>query len=678
MPNPLDSYQQARKLALTCVSERKLQGLDPYLPVLDHYLKSMTILKRREIGVKEIMTDRIAGTCHEGRTESFAANFMPLLESDSEFAAKWMTLYRSALDEGLRDPIQVYELYGRYFVEEGNKRVSVTLFLKNPLISARVTELIVDPDTMPEGKLYESFLRFYAETGITSILMSRSKNYRKLLKLVVPDTDEKLTPEMQEELLSDFYSFSSALHKLVPGKIQATDGDAFLLFLETFGIRYGQVVPDTVIEKELKSILPAILEYPNERKAALLTDTELSEHKSLLSLLNKPIKAVLIEDGDPQTSSWSNVHYKAFKQMARNMEGRVEIEIYTDENTAEKVEQAFTQAIAWGAEVIFTSHPLMLQMTNQFAAKYPKIRFLNCSLNPEATTVRSYYTRGYEIQFLQGLAAGAMTATGKIGYIADYPIYGAVADINAFAIGVSMTRPAARVYLDWSTTETPTNTEFPIDIDLIYISGQDFDTRIRKGKRFGLFDVQAGKFSNLSLVQQKWSVFYTKILSSILNRTYKADEVNANGGSINYWLGLSNGMLDVSFSDELPFETRRLIEQIKSDIAADRFFIFDAIQVKKADEENTAPISMEKVATMNWLVPNVIGKIPNDDKLIPSAEKLVKMHGLDNEEEEETSIKIGDTEIEAGRPDAAQPSEPSHSSNQSTKADDGNPASAGH
>lgn len=646
MTSPLDSYQQARKLAFSCVSDRKLQGLDPYLPVLDHYMKNMTILKRRDLGVKEIMTDRIAGTCHEGRTESFAANFMPLLDSNSEFAAKWMSLYKSALDEGLRDPIQVYELYGRYFVEEGNKRVSVTMFLNNPLISARVIELIADPVTMPEGKLYESFLQFYDRTGITSILMSRSRNYRKLLKLILPDPDADLTSDMREELLSDFYMFSTALHKLVPGKIRATDGDAFLIFLETYGIRYGQVVPDSVIDKELKSILPAILEYPNEKKAALLTDTEVSGHKTLLSLLNRPIKAALIEDGDPQTSSWSNVHYKAFKQMARNMGGRVEIEIYTDENTPEKVEEAFQKAIAWGAEVIFTSHPLMLQMTNQFAAKYPKIKFLNCSLNPEATTVRSYYTRGYEIQFLQGLAAGAMTTTGRIGYIADYPIYGAVADINAFAIGVSMTRPAARVYLDWSTTETPTNTEFPVDIDLIYISGQDFDTRIRKGKRFGLFDVQAGKFSNLSLTHQKWSVFYTKILSSILNRTYKADEATANGGSINYWLGLSNGLLDVSFSDELPFETRRMIEQIRSDIADHRFFIFDAIHVKKADEEIIAPITMEEVATMNWLVPNVIGKIPSNDKMIPSAEKLVKMHGLDSAEEE-TNIKIGDTEIDA-------------------------------
>lgn len=626
-----DQYNQARKKGLACLNERKAQKKDPYLPVLDHFLESMKVVKKKDLGTHEILTNRIVGTCHEGRTESFAANFMPLLESDTEFASKWITLCQHATHDGLRDPILVYELFGRYFVEEGNKRVSVTKFLNNPLISAHVINLIVDPADMEEGELYKSFLNFYDQTGIDEILMTKSKNYKKLLKIIHPDSEQPFSVEERKNVLSFFYSFTTVLKKLIDHPILASDGDAFLIYLDVYGWRPAQAIPDSTIEKELMAILGQIESYPNVKEATLLTETELSERKSMLSILKEPIKAALIEEGDPDSSSWSLVHYKAFKAMAVNMDGRVEVKIFSGNDTPEKLDQAMKEAIDWGAQVIFTSHPLMLQATNRYAAKYPKIKFLNCSLNPEATTVRSYYTRGYEIQFLQGIAAAAMSTSGKIGYIADYPIYGAIADINAFAIGVAMVRPGARVYLDWSTTETPTNTEFPLDIDMIYISGQDFDTRIGKGKRFGLFDVRTGKFANLSLVQQKWSVFYTRILSSILNRSYKADETSANGGSINYWLGLSNGLLDVSFSDELPYETHRLIDLLKADITEKRFFIFGGIHAKERGAKEDTSITMNDLAKMDFLVGNIIGKLPDDsaDKLIPSAEKLVQVHGLD-------------------------------------------------
>lgn len=659
MPNALEQYRQARKLALNCVSERKAEEQDPYLPVLDHYLHTVHVTARKDIGIQEILTDRIAGTVHEGRTESFAANFMPLLGEDSEFAAKWITLCTYAMDEGLRDPIKVYELFGRYFVEEGNKRVSVTKYLKNPLISARVIELTADPFTLRDGELYKAFLKFHAATGISAILMSKAKNYKKLLKIICGSYDCTMPQEQRKDLLSLFYSFEAVLNKLVRQPIQATSGDAFLMFLEVYGWQPDEVIPDSVIEKELTSILPAILAYPNTHKAALLTDTSVSDYKPFLSIFREPIKAALIQTGDPKTSSWSRMHYEAFKEMEKQMDGRVSIQIYENEDTPEKIERAFELAIADGAQVIFSSHPLMLQITNQFAAKYPKIHFLNCSLNPEASNVRTYYTRGYEIQFLQGMAAGALTTSGRIGYIADYPIYGAIADINAFAIGVSMVRPEARVYLEWSTTDEATNQDFPVDIDMIYIAGQDFDTRIASGKRFGLFDVRTGKFANLSVVHQKWGVFYTRILTSILNRSYKNDAEN-NGAPISYWLGLSNGLIDVSFSDALPFQTRRLIERIKDDMAEKHFFVFDGIHVKHKDDEQTAPISMEEVATMDWLIDNIVGTLPKETKLIPSAKELVTLHGLDGKEAEtidEVQIPASTGGVAVARPQSIESDE---------------------
>ena len=46
-----------------------------------------------------------------------------------------------------------------------------------------------------------------------------------------------------------------------------------------------------------------------------------------------------------------------------------------------------------------------------------------------------------------GAIAGAMAENDRLFYLADYPMFGTIANINAFAIGAKMTNPRAKVYL---------------------------------------------------------------------------------------------------------------------------------------------------------------------------------------------------------------------------------------
>ncbi len=84
----LEVYEQARKIGLRCVKTRAAQGLDPYLPALED--DKLKILKTQELPVTAIPLDCVTGTRTRGRTNSFAADFMPLLEPASEFAGKCM------------------------------------------------------------------------------------------------------------------------------------------------------------------------------------------------------------------------------------------------------------------------------------------------------------------------------------------------------------------------------------------------------------------------------------------------------------------------------------------------------------------------------------------------------------------------------------------------------------
>lgn len=110
------------------------------------------------------------------------------------------------------------------------------------------------------------------------------------------------------------------------------------------------------------------------------------------------------------------------------------------------------EALKQGYNVIFTTSPEMLRSSIRFGAAHPDIKMFNCSLNTLTGHIRTYFGRRYESQFLSGMIAGILTVSGHIGYLADYPIYGSIASLNAFALGALMTNPEARVYLNWSTT----------------------------------------------------------------------------------------------------------------------------------------------------------------------------------------------------------------------------------
>ena len=136
------AYARARKLALREYGARMQKGQSPFLPVLAEIDESLNALARVPLGLIQIPLNKVAGTASKGRTNAFAANFMPLLDPGSEFSCKWDLLYDSVVADGLRQPVTALEYMGRYYLIEGNKRVSVMKYLDAVAIEADVTRAV--------------------------------------------------------------------------------------------------------------------------------------------------------------------------------------------------------------------------------------------------------------------------------------------------------------------------------------------------------------------------------------------------------------------------------------------------------------------------------------------------------------------------------------------------------
>ena len=127
-----DEYVSAQKQGKKEYKAKLAAGEYPYLPALENLEPNADTLVHQPLGLMEIPVELIAGTKTAFRQNSFAPDFMPLLDENSEFAFKWIDLYRAQIREGFRDPIKVYEYLHRFYVQEGNKRVSVSRALADP------------------------------------------------------------------------------------------------------------------------------------------------------------------------------------------------------------------------------------------------------------------------------------------------------------------------------------------------------------------------------------------------------------------------------------------------------------------------------------------------------------------------------------------------------------------
>ena len=139
----LEEYNRALKQGQREVAELSAQGKPTNPAVLDDILPDGSANAVQDLGVLEIPAQRILGTKSAGRIAAFSPSFFPLLDAKSEFASKWMNLCAAHLgDVGIRDAIQCYEYLGNFYVQEGNKRVSVLRYFGSPRIPASVRRIV--------------------------------------------------------------------------------------------------------------------------------------------------------------------------------------------------------------------------------------------------------------------------------------------------------------------------------------------------------------------------------------------------------------------------------------------------------------------------------------------------------------------------------------------------------
>ncbi len=639
----LEDYVKAYKLGKRDYQYRMLHGMQPTVQVLDDILPGRGTYSEVPLGLVQIPIDQIVGTKTGGRSSAFASNFMPILRENTEFASKWSSLSTSHVEEGIREPIKAYEYMNKFYVLEGNKRVSVMKFFGVAAVPGVVTRIIPKRTDEKENKIYYEFLDFYELSRVNYIWFSEEGSFAKLQKEVGKGADEVWSEDDKLTFSSVYRRFCSEYRQINEAQkgddeLNILPGDAFLSFITLYG--YEELYEMTT--KELKTLISDSWEEfklleKKEESVDLKLDPN-NEKKPLLNLLlptgMTKLKIAFVYAKTASSSAWTYAHELGRLHLEQTFPEKVST-VYYDNVTEETVETVIEEAIRDECDIIFTTSPAFVQASVKAAIAHTDVRILNCSLNTSHRYIRTYYARMHEAKFMMGAIAGAMAENNKLAYVADMPIYGSIANINAFALGAKMINPRAEVYLEWSSLKDQDIYDKIRKTDASCISGKDMVIPEESSRYFGLYTLENDWPRSLAMPLWHWGKFYERLVRTIMDGTWKYDDKSPEKKAINYWWGMSSGVIDVICSKNLPIGTRRLVELLKHTISSGEFNPFSGILYSQdgiVQDDPNVSLTPEQIAKMDWLAENVIGSLPKEYELQEQAKPTVLQQGVKKEE----------------------------------------------
>ncbi len=207
-------------------------------------------------------------------------------------------------------------------------------------------------------------------------------------------------------------------------------------------------------------------------------------------------------------------------------------------------------------DVVFTTSFGFMDATLAAAEKYPDNYFFHVSGYKRAPNMGTIMADFYQIYYLNGLMAGALSESGKIGYVGAHPIPEVVRHMNAFAIGAREVNPDITTDIRWIfawydpakareaaealIADGVDVLNFTEDTATVVQVAEEYTTeRNQMVYSFGHYSPMA-QFGPESLVSGQlvdWGVLYEDVLTKIYLGIY----TTTNLADVDYWGLLSGG-----------------------------------------------------------------------------------------------------------------------------------------
>jgi basic membrane protein A len=324
-------------------------------------------------------------------------------------------------------------------------------------------------------------------------------------------------------------------------------------------------------------------------------------------------KVAWIYVGPHNDGGWSQAHDAGRLYVQKALGSKVQTTYKENIAVGPQLQQTVASLVQQGYKMIFgTSYGFF---DKKLAAKYPDVLFEQATGTDTAKNLSEYFGAAEDTVFLSGMAAGAASKSGHLGYVVASPIPEVIRHANAFALGAQVTHPGATVRLVWTNSWFDPAKEKKAAESLASagsdVLGQNVDSpatgQFAQSKKIPWvgYDSDAQKFaptSWLTAAVYNWGPYYLKRVKAAMAGTWKSGF---------YYGSIKDGFTGLApFGPGVTAKTKSAIAAKMKAIESGSFYEFAGPlydQNGKLMIPKGKRMTVNDLYAMNWLVKGVIG-----------------------------------------------------------------------
>ena len=349
--------------------------------------------------------------------------------------------------------------------------------------------------------------------------------------------------------------------------------------------------------------------------AAVVAITALSVAATSTAGSAATIKAAWIYVGPHNDGGWSQAHNNGRLKVQKAMGANVKTTFKESVPEGPQAAQVIDSLVRDGNKIIFATSFGYMDAMAAAAKKYPDVYFEHATGYKTSKNFANYFGAGEDAIYLSGIAAGAATKKSVVGYIVPFAIPEIIRHANAFALGVQLVKPKAKIKLVWTKSWFDPAKERKAAESLVAagadVIGQNVDSPSAgqyaqsKGLPWVGYNSDSKRFAPTSWLVAAvydWGPYYLKRVRAAANGTWKT-------GS--YWGSMKDGFaLLSSYGPKVTPKTKALIAKKRAEIISGKFYEFQGPlydQSGKLRVPKGKRMTLPQILSVDWLVRGIEG-----------------------------------------------------------------------
>ena len=329
---------------------------------------------------------------------------------------------------------------------------------------------------------------------------------------------------------------------------------------------------------------------------------------------------------NPGDHGWTYAHEMGRQAVEARFGDKVETTYVENVPEGPDAARVIRELAKQGNEMIFTTSFGYMDPTLKVSKEFPNVKFDHITGYKRSDNMATGNIRFYEGRYVQGVVAGMMTKSNKIGYLGAFPIPEVIQGINAFAQGLRSVNKDAEISVVWvNSWYDPVKESDAAKVLIaegadILAQHTDSPAMLQTAEKAGVlgfgqssdmheFAPNAQLFSSVN----NWGPYYISQIEKAMDGSWTTGE-GPNHWAGNTWKGIGEDYLVLTEFKNMPADVAAAATAARDGIADGSLVIF-----KGPMSDNKGNVVLKDgealddggLWAMNYYVDGVAGNIPN-------------------------------------------------------------------